>query len=54
MYLIYKGLCTDGTYNYLNYQDGEIQCNTIEEGNQMLLSEGIHKDELNQYGFEKI
>lgn len=54
MYLIYKGLCSDGSYNYLTDSNGEIQCDTIEEGKQFLLNNEVLQSELNQYRFEKI
>lgn len=49
MYLIYKGLNADGSYNYLTDADGEIQCKTPEQGKQFLLNNGIHKENLSQY-----
>lgn len=54
MYLIYKGLNNDGSYNYLTNSDGEIQCETIEEGKQFLLDNGVLETKLNQYGFKKL
>jgi hypothetical protein len=54
MYLIYKGLCSDGSNNYLTHEDGEIQCNTVEEGKKYLLDNGVLQENLNQYGFEEL
>jgi hypothetical protein len=54
VYLIYKGLNNDGSFNYLTCEDGEIQCNSIEEGKQLLLENGVQEDIFNEYSFEEL
>lgn len=54
MYLIYKELNNDGSFNYLTCEDGEVQCNSIENGKQFLLDNGVPTDKLNEYSFEEL
>lgn len=54
MFLIYKGLNNDGSFNYLTHEEGEIKCSSIEEGNQFLLDNGVTTDKLNEYSFKEL